>query len=301
MTEFIIIAPEPIFLGTVIAAIALILAALYFFQRSLRHTRLMEDMPTSRIRSAAQGYVELEGRGKMMAGEPVLAPLSHQACVWWKFRVSERYKDTHGRSHMRTIDSGQSDALFLLNDGTGECIVDPDGAEVLHVPKHSWHGSTRMPSAGRMHSTFSLFAKYRYEEWLIKSGHPVYAIGYFRTQQAAGHFSVQEELNELLREWKQDQQLMLQRFDINKDGRIDATEWEAARRVALKQAHRNQLEQDTLPGLHVLSSPPDRRPFLISAMSQDKLIARKRLYAVISLITFLGMIGLVTWAWNLRH
>lgn len=301
MADFIRSLSPEAFLFAALATGGLILAALYGFQRSLRHTRLMEDMPTSRIRSAAQGYVELEGRGKMMSGEPILAPLSHRRCIWWEYRVSERYRDSQGRNRRRTIDSGKSNALFLLNDGTGDCIIDPDGAEVLDAQMHTWHGSTRMPAGGHMHSSFALFGRYRYEEWIIESGKPIYTIGYFRTQQAAGHFDAQAELNELLREWKQDEQVMLQRFDVNKDGRIDATEWEAARRVALKQVHRNQLEQDVMPGLHVLSCPPDRRPFIISAASQDKLIFRKRLSAGASLIAFLGLIGFLVWAWNLRH
>ena len=39
---------------------------------TLHIARLLEDTPTSRIRSAAQGYVELAGRSKAMAGAPNL-------------------------------------------------------------------------------------------------------------------------------------------------------------------------------------------------------------------------------------
>jgi hypothetical protein len=303
MTEAIQNASSGEFMLAAIVTAVLIAAALYLFQRSLRHARLMEDLPTSRIRSAAQGYVELEGRGKMMAGEPILSPLSCTPCLWWEYRITERqHNNDRNTPRVRTIDSGRSDALFLLNDFTGECIIDPDGAEIRPNTRHKWHGSTRWPKAGPTHSIFSFFAKYCYEERLILPGTPLYTIGYFRTQRTVvGHFDEQTELNELMREWKQDQALLHQRFDINKDGRIDATEWEAARRVALKQVRRDLIEQDMPSGLHVLSRPNDRRPFLISTTPQAQLITRYRMLTFTSVVSFLGLIAALVWAIGIRH
>ena len=61
----------------VIVAGGLALAAFYyafvFFKRAL----VIEDTPTSRIRSAAQGYVELQGWGEQMDGPPIVAPFSN--------------------------------------------------------------------------------------------------------------------------------------------------------------------------------------------------------------------------------
>ena len=50
---------------------ALALLALYFAFRNLHRARLIEDTPTSRIRSAHQGYVELIGEAAMMRGETI--------------------------------------------------------------------------------------------------------------------------------------------------------------------------------------------------------------------------------------
>lgn len=47
----------------------------YLGFRQLHRARLIEDTPTSRIRSAAQGYAELEGRAVAL-GDPLYAPLS---------------------------------------------------------------------------------------------------------------------------------------------------------------------------------------------------------------------------------
>ena len=40
----------------------------------MAHKRLIEDMPTTRLRAAAQGYVELKGTARLFAGEPIVAP-----------------------------------------------------------------------------------------------------------------------------------------------------------------------------------------------------------------------------------
>ena len=50
----------------------------------------MEDTPTSKIRSAAQGYVELSGHGELMEGPKIIAPLTSKYCTWYSYKVEER-------------------------------------------------------------------------------------------------------------------------------------------------------------------------------------------------------------------
>ncbi|WP_455203621.1 hypothetical protein [Kaarinaea lacus] len=47
--------------------------AFYFAFLYLKRARIIEDTPTSKIRSAAQGYVELQGRAQTMEGAPIIA------------------------------------------------------------------------------------------------------------------------------------------------------------------------------------------------------------------------------------
>src|SRR5690242_5297142 len=82
------------------------LAAFFTCFMYLRRERLLQDTPTARIRSAAQGFVELEGRGRVMAGPPIVAPLTRAACVWWRYRVERRVTDSKGRSSWNTVDAG---------------------------------------------------------------------------------------------------------------------------------------------------------------------------------------------------
>ena len=73
------------------------LAAFLMFKRA----RLIEDTPTSRIRSAAQGHVELEGIARLLPGEPILAPLSRRVCAWWKYSI-EKKETSYSNGKRRT-------------------------------------------------------------------------------------------------------------------------------------------------------------------------------------------------------
>ena len=100
---------------------ALGFSALSFIKafKGLHRSRLLEDTPTSLVRSASQGYVEFEGTGRRLDGEPVIAPLTGTACTWWSYPVEERktYRVNKTRhTHWQTINSGSSEALFELED-----------------------------------------------------------------------------------------------------------------------------------------------------------------------------------------
>ncbi len=99
--------------------------------RYMIKARTLEDVPTSKARSAEQGYVELEGNAIMMPGDPIRAPFSGRECVWWSYKLEKR----DGDGDWRTVKKAASDSLFQLKDATGTCLVDPEGADVY--PEHS--------------------------------------------------------------------------------------------------------------------------------------------------------------------
>ncbi|MFA5941927.1 MAG: GIDE domain-containing protein [Sinimarinibacterium sp.] len=263
-------------LGAAIASVASFVAAFV----SLHKARLIENTPTSRIRSAAQGYVELDGTARMLPGEEIRAPLSGRPCCWWSYRVQKhetRWHNGRSSSRWRTIDSGTSDALFLLSDPTGDCIVDPEGASVHPGVRQSWRGHTPRPAFAPEKASWLQFGDYRYEEQRLQVGDALYALGGFRTQTA--HLQIDETVDagELLRDWKADQKTLLARFDANGDGRIDLQEWEIVRRAALDQVRQEHLARSTDPDIHVLARPADGRPFLLSTLPQQHLVRRYRL------------------------
>ncbi len=299
-----------LFLVGAIAALGFCAEGSYLAARSWARARVIEDTPTAKIRSAPQGYVELAGQADLMDGEPVLAPLTGSTCCWYRFKVERReYRNSWTR-----VEGGASDKLFLLRDETGDCIVDPEGAEVTPGERNVWYGGSRYPGhrpTGARPVNGSLAERwglsdllhisvvrgpYRYTEERIRIGDPLYAIGHFKTLGELDHQrSRSEAAGALLREWKTDQQTLLGRFDADQDGEIDLQEWEQARSAAQAQAardHAEQLEHQVLHTLRRTSSA--RRPFLLSTLQQSNLVRRYRIIALASLTGFFaGGIGLV--------
>ncbi|MES0872821.1 GIDE domain-containing protein [Sinimarinibacterium thermocellulolyticum] len=250
---------------------------------SLKHARLIEDTPTSRIRSAAQGYVEIQGRARLMPGPDIVSPLTGTRCCWWQYRV-QRIEGSGRNRRWRTIESATSDELFLLVDETGDCVVDPTGAKVHPSLRRRWRGHGRRPSQVPEKTPWLQFGDYRYDEALIAEGDALYALGWFRTQSGAPSFDERAELSALLRAWKADQADLIARFDADGDGRIDLQEWEAARRAALEQVRRDHVERAVDPDVHVLCRPRDRRPFVLSTLPQRELARRYRFSGVAMLV-----------------
>ncbi|MGH8442633.1 MAG: GIDE domain-containing protein [Nevskiaceae bacterium] len=280
MTEFFASAPPDDFFwwtaAAAVAAVAGFVACFVFLHRA----RLMENMPTSRLRSAAQGYVELEGDARLMEGPPIIAPLTKNRCIWWSFRIDEKQKSGKN-SNWVTVERGRSDDCFELDDGTGKCVVDPDGANVISRHSQTWYGSSRSPDVppelgrGLLRAGFS---RYRYFEERLHFGEPLYALGTYRTQ-AGGPDSFDEKLDlkELLEKWRADKRMMAL-FDVNKDGAVDQKEWDAARRMAVKKVRDEHVQRAVeSPDLHILAKPRDGRPYILSGIPQAMLIRRWRL------------------------
>lgn len=239
-----------------------------------RRYRQIHDLPTSRIGSAAQGYVELVGRTETL-GHPVASRLSGHPCCWFRFQVEE--KDDKNR--WRTVEEGSSADHFLLVDGSGQCVISPDGAEVLTHDRKTW-------SAGHQ----------RYTEWLLLPKTPLYAIGEFSTTTAAAAGAAADEradVGALVGEWKRDRATLHQRFDLNRDGAIDMMEWELARREAQREVRRRRaaLPPPATEGVHLLRKPADGRLFLLANEMPDKLGARYRYWSWLHLAVFFAAGG----------
>ena len=152
---------------------------------SLRRRRSITDTPTSRIASAAQGYVELHGTGKALDYPPLLSHLTSLPCLWYRYKVEE--KTSNDKWHI--TDSGESNISFILEDDSGQCVVDVENAEILTRHKETW-------SKGR----------FRYTEWKLLLNDRVYALGDFRTLSGGSlELDAKADINALLAEWKKDQ------------------------------------------------------------------------------------------------
>ena len=250
------------------------LVSFFAWLSALKRLRAIRGTPTSRVASAAQGYVELIGRGKPFAGTPLISKLRVLPCLWYRYKVEHRTSQDKWES----LDSGESSDSFVLRDDSGECVVDPEYAEI--ITKHHDHWQD---------------ADYRYTEWKIINNDTLYIIGEFRTRSGAVEFDSRAELNALLAEWKRDKPALHARFDLNNNGELDMNEWMLARQAAKRELAKMRRKVNAQPDLHLIGQPRDGKLFLISNLTPEKLSRRYLFWSWAHVVIFFGALGALGW------
>ncbi|MBL8490099.1 MAG: hypothetical protein JNM82_04900 [Rhodocyclaceae bacterium] len=242
-----------------------------------RRWRAIGDTPTSKVASAAQGYTELVGWATGAGqGPSLLDPVASEPCRWYRFETREKRTDSKGKTYWTTVQEGQSEQPFGLDDGTGVCIVIPSDAEMLVAE------TKRVPEGTRREHIL----------WLIRDEDPVYALGQFETQWHAAPAVIPSDIldrdsDRLLASWQQDVPAMLARFDSNRDRRLDERELALARKEARRKTV--ELRQGARPELkpeHTLRSPSDGRLFLLADRSPDAIASTYKWLTGIHLAVF---------------
>lgn len=284
-------------------------AAGYFFYYAFRQitlARLIEDTPTTLIEYAQQGYVELNGIAQAMDETPLLAPLTGTPCCWFSYRIEKR-----GDKSWRSVEQKSSGHPFLLNDRTGVCRIEPTGARVTTGERDVWYGNSRLPLTtglpsnqpkvkllgGLLTLETEFSGRYRYTEERIAAGSTLYVIGDFKTVDDLDHQVRRNNTTRgILSAWKQDKRALLARFDRDRNGEIDAAEWEQARLAASAEGELAYRAMQSSTTAHSLSS--SNKPFLISTLPQFALVKRLQLLATGSIAAFFiaGSIGV----WMIR-
>jgi len=229
-----------------------------------------------------------------MDGPPIVAKLSGLPCVWYRYKI-EQQVTAHYKGHTQTrwevIEKDESTETFWLQDDTGRVVIDPEGADVTPRHKDEWRSSSMLGGMTRTINSASFFAShaghgtYRLTEERINPGERLYALGLLKSVSSyTSQPAVDEDVRELLKDWKKDQPTLLQRFDLDKDGKIDEKEWMLARSQARRDVMKNRQEQviHSADGLNVLGPTRDRsRPYILSAFTQSELTKRYRLWAML--------------------
>lgn len=212
--------------------------------------RAIVDTPTSRVVSAAQGFVELIGIGQPLADTQLLTPYAQLPCLWYRYTV-ERRED----GEWKQVEQGESDLPFILEDESGRCEIDPEGAEILTT-----HKETRTQDDERQ------------TEYVLLKGDRLYALGDFVSFNGAQTvLNTRRDVGDLLGEWKADQADLHQRFDLDRNGAIDEKEWQLARTAAEREVARRHREIRNQPTQHRLQKPGSRKPYLIANHPPEKL------------------------------
>ena len=268
--------------------------------KRMAEARYLQDTPTSKIRSAAQGYVELYGVLQEHKAS-LQARLTGKPCLWWRFKVEE-YSSGEKRNSWRVVKSGSSEACFLLSDGTGECLIDPKGAEIRPATKEVWQ-SDQAPltmGGGGLFDWFSSGKQYRYTEERLHQGEPLYAIGGFRTTGASQQGLDMNALQgAVVREWKANYSELLERFDSDHNAQLDESEWSRVRLAAQLEAEDRHRVQSLQPAQHQMGKPNQAQPFILSSHGEDQL-ARQFYWQALAggVVCLLGALALT---WLLRN
>jgi len=271
------------------------LIAAYAFWRMVcwyQHSRLIQNTPTARIRSAAQGYIELIGQAKMMDGPFIVSPLSGTRCTWYHYKIEEKKRDYDGKGHLRSrwclVKEHTSEDVFMIADDTDECAIDPDDAKVITRDTRVWHRNDIVPPR-------------RYTERTILEGEQLYAIGLFKSVASVEDQTIRQQVSLKLREWKNDPNLLLHHYDTDRDGQISMQEWQKVRSDATLAVKRDIGQHAKMKQLSILrASPHKRQPYILSTVPEHKLIARYQRRALFAMIGFITLGAVIVWAMNQR-
>jgi len=275
----------------------------YYSYIAFKRFRFIAGIATSKIRSAAQGQVELKGLGEWMPDDLILSPFSNSRCIWYHCTM-ERKQRNGKRITWTNLSDELSQHLFHLVDDTGCCIIDPENAQVIAETDTTWYGYSSAdrenPSPGTRWLWPFSFASHRFRERLIRPATPLYALGSFRSLHSEPSVEwIQKRVDDLVKQWKLQPGKYLAAYAFDNNGSLQQDEWKTIRAVARKQVLANiQSENRTQ---HLMSRPEDRNhPYILSAVEEEQLIAAKKIKAYLSVTAALGIFIALTILFSIR-
>lgn len=167
------------------AAVGAVGGLVLFYQgfKILQRKRLILNTPTSKIRSASLGLVEVSGLA--VGPYTIPAPVSGKTCYYYRTLAWELQKSGKNRDWKKVADESLH-VPFYLDDGTGLLMVNPHGAETdLHRDfqkeySNSFFSTEEMPEAVRgflLRYGVSGENKVRLEEYCIKPKNALFILG----------------------------------------------------------------------------------------------------------------------------
>ena len=210
--------------------------------KRFRNARKVADTPTSRIATAAQGFVELQGYAWPTG--PAFSTARNcdgLACVVLSFKIQVR-RSNNNQSDWDTVHEIRFEPPFHLVDGTGAVLVNPSGFE-LHgnETNRAWKELDRSARSFMIAELQTagcadlppldpgLFSRgYRCIETSVLVGSPVLAHGSLETRTRTRTSIEDERLMRFLQVMKANERLApsqrISLMDLDKNGRIDEQE-----------------------------------------------------------------------------
>ena len=244
----------------------------------LNYKRMVQNTPTSKIRSMAMGMAEVTGQARQYYD--LKTSHSGTRCIYFRCRYYRKrssglanrvslfqpsVRNTENWVLERQTASGR--LPFYIEDETGRVLVRPKGA-LFHMSKF------RQEFSG----TFGMFtpsdmgrSNTRIHEDIVPDGARIYVLGKARPEKIDG--SVSEKITEELRALKKDSDRLMA-YDTDNNGRVDMEEWETARRDIENKVYADMLANGGGKEQVVIGKPGyGMLPFII-ADSEDGIIRK---------------------------
>ncbi|MBS1958823.1 MAG: hypothetical protein JST80_05050 [Bdellovibrionales bacterium] len=170
--------------------------------RKYRLRRLIEDMATSKVASAAQGFVELQGTAYALAGNSHTA-MRGRKVAYVEIEVQKWLKS--GKNHRWiTQFSATLGDRFVLRDASGYAHVLTKGGEMeFNATTYPWESlaiddqndfiQNVMPKITKANPMVLSDGRWRMSERIVAIGTPVYALGTFSTRSMEPEVDIETE------------------------------------------------------------------------------------------------------------
>lgn len=171
----------------IVALLGAFVGIYLFFRgfRVLQRRRLIRDTPTSKIRSASMGLVEVSG----LASGPytMKAPITNLPCYYYRSMVWQWKQAGKNKEWVKIIDESLH-LPFYLDDNTGRVLVNPQGAELdIHRDFHEEYSPSLFSDKDFIPVNVSSFLeghgfgndreKIKVEEYCIKPKNALFILG----------------------------------------------------------------------------------------------------------------------------
>src|SRR5271156_908498 len=163
------------------------LAGVYLFYRGFRllqRKRLILNTPSSKIRSAAMGLVEINGLA--LGPYTLTAPITGVSCYYFH-STAWQWQQRGKNSQWVKVAEERLHVPFFLDDNTGRALVDPQGAEMdIHRDFHDEFGTALLSSSMEIPANISSFLlrngvstdrKIKIDEYCIKPKNALFILG----------------------------------------------------------------------------------------------------------------------------
>jgi len=151
------------------AVMAVIFGPFFFLRgfRVLQRTRVIMDTPTSTVRAAAMGRIEV--KGKAVGPYTIVAPMSLCECLYYRIVIEK-----NPQGDLKKLARELCAPLFI-DDGTGKLMIYPEGAE-LRLQRSSERSDYAKLAVAAM-SRFPTEKPEFSQEYCIRPGDEIFVIG----------------------------------------------------------------------------------------------------------------------------